>query len=347
MLLGEIAQQLDLELRGDATIGITGIAPLKTAGAGQISFLANPKFKKELQASAASAVILHPDMQDETDKPVLLSTNPYLAFARLTALFNDEPAVSAGVHPSAVVDTTAQVAASAAIGANAVIGAHVVIGEYSVIDANTVVHDRSVIGTHCHLHANVTVYHNVRIGNHVNIHSGAVIGADGFGFAPTGDKQGQGWQKIYQLGGVRIGNHVEVGANTCIDRGALGDTVLEDGVILDNLIQIGHNCELGRNTAMAACTAVAGSSIIGANCTIGGASAIAGHLHIVDGVHVTGFTLVTGSITQPGSYSSGTAMMPTREWRKSAVRFSQLESLHRRVKNLEKNTPESSSAGQE
>ena len=239
----------------------------------------------------------------------------------------------AGVHPSAVIGSNTSIHESSHIGPNVVIGIDVVIGENTVIESNTVVSDRCHIGNDCYLHSNVTVYHGVRIGDNVNIHSGAVIGADGFGFAITPEKK---WLKIHQLGSVLIGNNVDIGANTCIDRGALEDTVIGDGVIIDNQVQIAHNCIIGDNTAIAGCVGIAGSTIIGKNCTLAGGVGVAGHLEIVDNVHVTSMSLVTGSILKPGSWSSGTSMMETSRWRKNAVRFSHLDDLYGRLKNLER-----------
>lgn len=332
--LGDIADYLQLPLKGDPQLMIEGIAALETAQPGQISFLANSKLEKALADCRASALIVRPEYQGHSQAALLLSDNPYLAFARLTALFNDAPQPAAAIHASASIDETASIGSNASIGANVVIGAHCVIGDDCVIEANCVIADRTVLGRGCHLHANVTIYHNVSIGDDVNIHSGTVIGSDGFGFAPTAGQYK--WQKIYQLGGVRIGNRVDIGANTCIDRGALADTIIHDGVIIDNLVHIAHNCEIGDNTAVAGCVGMAGSVVIGKNCTFAGAVAINGHISIADDVHIGGMTAVTGTIREPGSYTSGTAMMPTREWRKSAVRFTQLEQMQQRIKKLEK-----------
>lgn len=341
--LDEIAVQLGLDLHGDGSIVITGIAPLETATSGQISFLANEKFAKSLEACTASALIVKPEHHAlvVSGQAVLLSANPYLSFAQLSALFNDAPEPSRSIHPSAVIDATAKLGENVSIGPNVVIGAYTEIADDCIIEANTVISDRCLLGKACHLHANVTLYHNVSLGDQVNVHTGTVIGSDGFGFAPTRDQYK--WQKIYQLGGVRIGNRVDIGANTCIDRGALADTIIHDGVIIDNLVHIAHNCEIGENTAVAGCVGMAGSTIIGKNCTFAGMVGIAGHLTIADNVHVSGMTSVTGSINQAGAYSSGTAMMPSADWRKSAVRFTQLNAMHDRIKKLEKILSERSS----
>lgn len=332
--LGEIARYLGLELRGDDALVVDGIAPLASAQGKQISFLSNPRFSKELSQTRAAAVILKPEFAAECRTAVLVSDNPYLSFARLTALFDDAPRAKPGIAASALVDPSVHLGNGVSIGPNVVIGANAVIGDNTIIGANSVVGDHCRIGSGCHLHANVTLYHRVRMGDEVTIHSGTVIGADGFGFAPRG--KGQGWEKIHQLGGVVIGNRVDIGANSCIDRGALDDTVIGNGVIIDNQVQIAHNCIIGDNTAIAGCVGIAGSTVIGKNCTLAGGVGVAGHLEIVDGVHVTSMSLVTGSITQSGSYSSGTAMMDTRQWRKSAVLFSHLEELQQRLRTLEK-----------
>ena len=338
--LAEIAQQLGLVLVGDAEQVIHGIAPLETAVAGEISFLADSKLVKALADSQASAFIVKPD-HTIAKANYLLSDNPYLSFAQLSALFNDAPQALAGIHASAVIAKSASIGANASIAANVVIGEHVVIGNNCIIEANTVISDRCVLGNNNHLHANVTLYHNVIIGDDANIHSGTVLGSDGFGFAPSSAQYK--WQKIYQLGGVRIGNNVEIGANTCIDRGALADTIIHDGVIIDNLVHIAHNCEIGKNTAIAACVGMAGSVNIGENCTFAGKVGINGHITIADNSHFAGMTVVTGNVKEPGTYATGTAMMPIKAWRKSAVRFTQLDKMHDRVKKLEKILEENSS----
>lgn len=339
--LADIAQQLGLVLQGDAELHIHGIASLETAAAGEISFLADSRLIKALADSQASAFIVKPEHPMQADKSYLLSDNPYLSFAQLTTLFNDAPSMPASIHPSATIAGSAVIGSDVHIGANVVIGEHVVIGDHCIIEANTVISDRCVLGSHGHLHANVTLYHNVIVGNEVNIHSGTVLGSDGFGFAPTSEQYK--WQKIYQLGGVRIGNRVEIGANTCIDRGALSDTIIHDGVIIDNLVHIAHNCEIGENTAIAACVGMAGSVTIGKNCTFAGKVGINGHITIADNSHFAGMTVVTGTVKEPGTYATGTAMMPIKDWRKSAVRFTQLDAMHNRIKILEKILAQSSS----
>ena len=331
--LAEIAKKIGAELHGsDGSELIIGLSTLECAGNGQITFLANKSYHKQLLSTAASAVILHPDMAKDSPVPVLTMMNPYAGFAKVSQLFNNLPVQSEGVHSSAIIAESAQFGNGVSIGANVVIGEHVIVGDGVRIGAGSVISDHVVIGTGCLFHANVTIYHDVTIGDDCILHSGSVIGADGFGFAPENGE----WVKIIQLGGVRIGNKVEVGANTTIDRGALGDTVIGNGVILDNQIMIAHNVEIGDGTAMAATSGVAGSTKIGKHCTIAGGVGIAGHLSLTDGVHITAMTLVTKSIAEPGAYSSGTAMMPAADWRKSATRFRQLDAMARRLKQLEK-----------
>ena len=333
--LAEIAQHLQLKFVGDGAVKISAIAPLHEAGSSDISFLSNAKHVAQLSTTQAAAVIVKPEHQSQCQVNVLLADNPLLAFAQLTSLFDDLPDVSTGKHASAVIADSAKIHNSVNIAANVVIGENVEIGENSIIEANTVIADRCIIGKNCRLRANVTLYHHVRMGDNVNIHSCAVIGSDGFGNAPTGggDKY---WQKIHQLGGVSIGNHVEIGANTCIDRGALDDTIIENGVIIDNLVHIAHNCIIGENTALAACVAMAGSTYIGKRCTFGGGVCIAGHITIADDVHVAGMGMVTGSIKEAGQYASGTGLLPVKNWRKSAVRFTQLDKMNKRLTQLEK-----------
>lgn len=330
--LGELATFLGVDLRGDPSLTVTGIAPLGRADANQLSFLANARYLGQLEQTRAGAVILRPDQAERCPVACLLAENPYLAFARATALFVDESAAEPGVHPSATVSPRATLAAGVSVGANVVIDAGADIGANVILGANCVIGERCRIGAGTRLHPGVVLYRDVVIGEHCTLHANAVLGADGFGFAPSPE----GWQKIHQLGGVRIGDRVEIGACTTVDRGALEDTVVEDGAIIDNLVQIAHNCHIGKNTAIAGCTGLAGSTIIGANCTLAGGVGVVGHVEICDNVHVTGMTMVTKSITEPGSYSSGTPMASTRDWKRSAVRFAQLDSIQKRLAGLEK-----------
>lgn len=331
--LAHLAQYVDAELVGDPDYVISGIATLQHADAERISFVSGPAFYKYLPGSNAGAIILHPDIAETFAGNKLVVANPYVAYARLTALFDTSAfAYPATIHATAIVGENVQMGAGVHIGAYAVIGASVTLGDAVIVGAGTVIGDDTAIGARTRLAANVTVYHGISIGSDCLIHSGAVIGADGFGFAPHQKE----WVKIHQLGSVIIGDRVEIGANSTIDRGALDNTVLGDGVKLDNLVHIAHNVSIGNNTAMAALTGVAGSTVIGKNCTFAGQVGISGYLTIVDDVHVSGKSLVNGSLTEPGSYSSCTPIAPTREWRRNAVRFRQLESMATRIKQLEK-----------
>lgn len=330
--LAELADHLGAELQGDGNLIITGVSTLKEAGSGEIAFLANESYRKQLADTLATAVILRPQDTENIATAALVTDNPYLAFAKVTQLFNNRPLVPMGKHPSAIIAESADIASDCRIGANVVIGEQVVIRAGCEIGAGTIIADHCVLGNDCHLNANVTLYHAVTLGDRVKVHSGTVIGADGFGFAPDNGR----WEKIIQLGGVRIGNDVEIGANTCIDRGALGDTIIGNNVILDNFVQIAHNVELGDGTAAAAQAGVAGSTKLGKHCTLAGNAGVAGHLELCDGVFVAPKTVISKSISEPGGYATGTAQMPMNEWRKSATRFRQLDSLARRVQQLEK-----------
>ncbi|MDU9415499.1 UDP-3-O-(3-hydroxymyristoyl)glucosamine N-acyltransferase [Pseudomonas sp. zfem005] len=330
--LGQLAERLDATLRGDEARVVSGLATLQDAGPDQLTFLANPQYRKFLVDTRAAAVLLTPADAEGFTGDALLVPNPYLAYARLSHLFDPKPVSAAGIHPSAVVAADAIVDPSASIGPGAVIesgaqiGAGVTVGAYSVIGA------RSVVGEGGWLAPRVTLYHDVRIGKRVVIQSGAVIGGEGFGFA---NEKGV-WQKIAQIGGVTLGDDVEVGANTTIDRGALADTLIGNGVKLDNQIMIAHNVQIGDNTAMAGCVGISGSTKIGRNCMIAGGVGMVGHIEVCDGVFVTGMTMVTRSITEPGAYSSGTAMQPAADWKKSAARIRQLDDMARRLQQLEK-----------
>jgi len=332
--LGELAKQLSVKCRGDSAITISGLATLSGAGDNQLSFLSNPKYTSSLKNTNAAAVILSPDMAEGFQGNCLISQDPYLTYAKASQLF-DPSFLSMGIHPSAIIADSALIGNDVSIGAACVIGENVRIGDNSAIGAGSVVGNNAQLGHRCLLHANVTIYHDVRVGDCVIIHSGAVVGSDGFGYAP--DQNGETtWVKIAQLGSVSIGNHVEIGACTTIDRGALDDTVIEDGVILDNHIQIAHNVHVGANTAIAAYTGIAGSSKIGKNCTLAGRVSVVGHITIADNTHVAMCGDVTKSIKEAGSFSSGTGMQPTQQWRKNVVRFSQLDDMAKRLAAIEK-----------
>ncbi|HDY82035.1 MAG TPA: UDP-3-O-(3-hydroxymyristoyl)glucosamine N-acyltransferase [Halieaceae bacterium] len=330
--LGELADQLDLKFSGDASREITGLATLETAGPADMAFMDSVKYLSQLARTRAAAVILAPEFVDQCPVDCLISASPYLAFARASNLFDRSPPPPPGVHSSAVVAADAQVHASASVGPNAVIEAGAVLAAGASVGANVYLGHNSRLGAATRVFPSAVIYHDVHVGEGCVIHSQSVLGADGFGFAPGP----AGWEKICQLGGVRIGDRVEIGACTTVDRGALDHTVIEDGVIIDNQVQIAHNCRIGKNTAIAGCTGLAGSTTIGANCTLAGGVGVVGHVEICDNVHVTGMTMVTRSITQPGSYSSGTPMASTGDWKRSAVRFSQLESIQQRLVALEK-----------
>lgn len=336
--LKELSLLLDGVVQGDETLVINSVATLEHATSGQISFLANSKYCAQLESTQASAVLLSAKDAQDYQGTALVVKDPYVGFARVAQLLDTTPKAAMGIHPSAQIDPSAQLGDGVAIGANAVIGANVILGENVQIGAGTVIGQDSIIGSNTRLWANVTLYHNVHLGQDCIIHSGAIIGPDGFGYA---NERGQ-WIKIPQTGGVRIGDRVEIGANSTIDRGALDHTEIHNGVIIDNQVQVAHNDIIGENTAIAGSTTIAGSVTIGKHCIIGGNCAIAGHLTIADGVHLSGATNVTGNMREPGLYSSATVAMDNNLWRKNTVRFRQLDELFQRVKALEKNlnTPE-------
>jgi len=316
--LADIVGALGGEVLGNTDVAITGVAPLETAGPGDISFLSNPKYQQQLQASRAGCVIVGPAMRDiaAARGTCIVTEQPYLYFARLTQLWKRkrDGGLTSAVHPSAVIDSQATVHPTASIGALCVVERGARVGGGTVLKSRVAVGEDCVIGELC------------------IVHSGVVIGADGFGFAPNGEN----WEKIEQLGAVQIGNDVEIGANTCIDRGALQDTVIEDGVKLDNLIQIGHNVRVGRNTAMAGCVGVAGSATIGPNCTVGGGAIILGHLTLGANVNISAATVVTRSISKPGQYTGMFPIDDNASWERNAATLKQLHSLRDRLKTLEK-----------
>jgi UDP-3-O-[3-hydroxymyristoyl] glucosamine N-acyltransferase len=325
---------LNAELVGDADKTITGISPLTSASSEHLSFLANPKYIRDLRGTTAGAVILSRKNLSNCPCDALVMDDPYWGYARVSRLFRVTDRES-GVHPAAIIADSAVIPASASIAAGVIIEAGVVLGADVTVGPGCVLGQNVLLGDGCHLHANVTLYHGVKIGARSVIHSGSVIGSDGFGYAPH---EGS-WEKIEQLGSVRIGNSVEIGANTTIDRGALEDTIIGNCVIIDNQIQIGHNVIIGEGTAIAASTAIAGSTKIGRYCTIAGAVAIAGHLKIADNVHVKGMSMVSKNISKAGVYASGTGgVLENSQWQKNAARFRKLNELAKRVENLEKAT---------
>ena len=332
--LGELAERFALELHGDPAQSVGGVATLALAGPGQLSFLSNPQYRAQMQASQAGVVVLRADDLPLRSGAALVERDPYVAYAQIAALFENVADAPAGIHASAVVAPGASVAASASIGPLCVIEDGAVVEDGAVLGPGCIVGPDCVVGAGSRLVARVTLVTRVRLGRRVLVHPGAVLGSDGFGLAFERDH----WIKVPQLGGVRIGDDCEIGANCTIDRGALEDTVLEEDVRLDNQIQIAHNVHIGAHTAMAGCSAVAGSARIGRYCLIGGAAGILGHLSIADRVTVTAMTLVTHSITAAGEYSSGTPVQENRQWRRNAARFRHLDEMARRLKALEKDS---------
>ena len=321
----ELAERFGLEVTGDGGAVVRGVSTLAAAKPGQLGFLANPRYRNQLQESAANVVVMREADAESAPMTALIARDPYAAFARIAALFEPVAAHPPGIHPSAVVAAEAVIDPSAHIGPFTTIGARSHVGAAAVIGPGCVVGEDCVIGAGSELIARVTLVTRVRLGERVRIHPGAVLGADGFGLA----MQDGHWIKVPQLGGVVVGDDCEIGANSCIDRGALDDTVLEEDVRIDNLVQIGHNVRIGAHTAMAGCSAAAGSAKIGRYCLIGGGAGVLGHLEVCDQAVITAMSLVTHSIREPGEYSSGTPLMDNRSWRKSAVRFKQLDSLFR------------------
>jgi len=329
---GQIADRLGLELRGDGDVRLTGVASLAAAGPGQLSFLANPRYRGELATTGAGAVIVTGSEAGNREGTVLIARDPYVAYAKAASLFEVREAADPGIHPSAVVDPSAQVDPGAHVGPLSTIGPRTKVARGAVIGPGCTIGEDCEIGEGTELVARVSLVRRVRIGARTVVHPGAVLGADGFGLAM---ENGQ-WIKVPQLGGVRIGDDCEIGANTTIDRGAIDDTVLEDNVRLDNLIQIAHNVHVGAHTAMAGCVGIAGSTRIGRYCMLAGQVGVAGHLEICDRVTVMAKSMVSHSITEPGEYASGIPATPARDWRRNAVRIRQLDTLARRISALEK-----------
>jgi UDP-3-O-[3-hydroxymyristoyl] glucosamine N-acyltransferase len=331
--LSELSQRFSLELRGDPEHKVCGVGTLAAAGPDQVSFLANRAYREILPRTAAGAVILHPGAADECPVNCLISENPYRSYASVAGLFDTRPRPAPGIHATAVVDPDASIGDEVYVGPNAVIAAGCVIGNGASIGPGCSIGAGSQLGEACRLAANVSISDGVRLGKRVIVHPGAVIGADGFGIAHAGDH----WEKVPQLGGVVIGDDCEIGANTAIDRGAIEDTVLEDDVRLDNLVQIGHNVHIGAHTAIAGCAGIAGSVRIGRNCLIAGGVGVFGHLEIADGVTISALSTVTRSITEPGSSWGATfPAQPLREWHRSVARINRLDDTIRRVRALER-----------
>ena len=330
--LDELASEIGAELRGDGTLTVSGVAPLHQAQPGSLSFLATAEHRRHLAGTGATAVILREADAGECPAALLLSANPHAAYARAAQLLYPVAAPAAGIHPTAVVAASSSLGEDVSIGPLVAIGERCRIGAGSVLGPGCVLGDDVEIGPGTRLVANVTLCHAVRLGARVLVQPGAVIGGDGFGFANDDGR----WVKIPQIGSVVIGDDVEVGANTTIDRGALGDTVIGDGVKLDNQIMVAHNVRIGAHSALAGCVGIAGSAVIGERCTVGGGVGITGHIEVADDVHVTGMSFVNRSVDSAGAYSSGMPLMENREWRKNMVRLKQLDDLARRLAALEK-----------
>ncbi len=329
--LAELARLSGGQLRGERSHTIQSVSTLAAAGPAEIAFLADDRYLPQLKRTRAGAVILDPAHAGECPGNAILTDNPHLAFAKIAQRLHPASSSRPGVHATAVVDDTARVAKSASVGAHSVVGPGCVVAERVTIGPHCVLGAQVVIDEDTCLVAHVTFLDRCRIGKRGLVHPGAVIGADGFGFA----RDGAHWVKVPQLGRVVMGDDVEVGANTAVDRGALTDTVIGDGVKLDNLVQIAHNVRIGENTAMAGQVGIAGSAVIGSRCTVGGQAVILGHLEVVDDVHVTATSLVTKSIDEPGAYSSSLKAMPVAGWRRNVARLHQLDALARRVAELE------------
>jgi UDP-3-O-[3-hydroxymyristoyl] glucosamine N-acyltransferase len=330
--LAELAGRFGGEVVGDADPVIKGLASLRTAQSGDITFFSHGRYREELAATRASAVIVGANARDTTALPRIVCADPYLFFAKVARLYHEEPAAAPGVHPSTVLLAGARLAPDVSVGPLCVVEEEVEIGAGTRIGPGCLIGRAAKIGERAHLHAGVTIYAGCVIGDRAILHSGVVVGADGFGFAPDTD----GWLKIPQMGGVRIGADVDIGASTTIDRGALDDTVIEDGVKLDNQIQIGHNVHIGAHTAIAGCVGIAGSTRIGRQCMIGGAAMIGGHLQIADRVIVAGGTVVTKSIDAAGTYVSVIPATPAREWRRTVAMLRNLERMAERLRLLER-----------
>lgn len=334
--LGAIVERFGGELVGDADAVVRQVAPLSSALSWHISFLSNPKYRRQLQNCRAGAVIMGVAERDATNLPRILCDNPYAYFAKVSALLNPRHAEAPGIHPTAIVDPTASVPASATIGAYAFVGAGVKIGEHAVIGSGCHLGAGVEVGDDSLFYPQVVVYHGCVIGKRAILHSGAVIGADGFGIAMENGR----WIKVPQIGRVVIGDDVEIGANTTVDRGALDDTIIEDGVKLDNQIQVAHNVHIGAHSAIAGCVGIAGSAKIGKHCTVGGSGMILGHLEIADRVNISAGTLVTKSIAKEGTYTSVMPFSLHQDWLKNAAHLRHLDKMAEKLSELEKKISE-------
>ncbi len=331
LALGEIAVQFGCEIHGDPDVTVDCVATLADARQGSVSFLSNPVYRSQLAATKATAVIVGPEDAAACPTHCLVTSNPYAVYARVARQLYPEPAPRAGQHPSAVIGAGCEIGNGTEIAAGAVLGDRVRVGKRCYIGPNCVIGDDVVIGSDSRLFASVTIYHGVAMGRRTRVHSGAVIGADGFGNAADQD----GWIKVPQVGSVTIGDDVEIGANTCVDRGAIGDTRVGNDVKIDNQVQIGHNVVIGDHSAMAGQCGIAGSATIGARCLIGGGVAVNGHIEIVDNVSIMGRGNVTRSITTPGVYASVFGVEEAGKWRKIAARVKRLDAMAGRLRALE------------
>jgi UDP-3-O-[3-hydroxymyristoyl] glucosamine N-acyltransferase len=330
--LGKLAERFGCELIGDPDVVVDGVGSLHSAGPRSLSFLTGSKFKEQLASTEAAAVIMRAADAENAPVAVLISDNPYASFALMAAVIQPRPEYAPGIHVSAVVDESAEVSPSAHIAANVVIGERSVVAANCYIGPGTVVGPDCTIGDDCRLIANVTLVRDVQLGERCVVHPGAVLGSDGFGNAMTP----AGWVKVPQLGGVRIGTDVEIGANTAIDCGTLGDTLVGNGVRLDNFVHIGHNVRIGAHTALAGFTGIAGSTTVGERCLFAGQSGAVGHISICDGAIVNGRGMITKNITEPGAYASGFPSEKVKDWNRKVAHFRRLEKLAVRVGKLEK-----------
>ncbi|AOE50354.1 UDP-3-O-(3-hydroxymyristoyl)glucosamine N-acyltransferase [Kangiella sediminilitoris] len=330
--LQEIASAIGAELKGEPQLIITAVSPLDKAEKNHISFINQAKYASHAHSSQASALIVTPEIAEGLEGNLLVMKDPYLGFAKVSQLFDSTPRPQPGIHPSAVVAEGVKLGDNVSIGANVVIAEGVVIKSGSMLEAGVYIGENCLIGENTRVYPNTVLYHGVTLGRDCIIHANVVIGSDGFGYA---NEKGQ-WVKIPQVGGVNIGDEVEIGAHTAIDRGAMADTEIGRGVKLDNHIHVAHNVKIGDYTAIAGCTAIAGSAVIGKHCTIAGRVSILGHLSICDNAHITATTFVNKSITKPGAYSSGTTYQDNKSWQKSAIRFRQLDDMWRKMKQIEK-----------
>jgi UDP-3-O-[3-hydroxymyristoyl] glucosamine N-acyltransferase len=331
LTLAQIAEKINGTVIGDANYEVSSVGTLSNATSSQLSFLSNPKYKKFLSESEAGAVIVSKGMTDFVATNAIEVDDPYVAYAKAASLLHPQKKNSASIHSSAAIDSSANIGTNVTIGAHVVIEQNVIIEDDVVIGPGCVIEQDVILRKAVTLRPNVTLCFGVEIGERTIIHPGVVIGADGFGIANDNGR----WIKVPQVGAVKVGNDVEIGANTTIDRGAIEDTFIADGVKLDNQIQIGHNVNIGKHTVIAGCTGIAGSTSIGEYCAIGGGTGMAGHISIANGVQLTGMSMVTKSITEAGVYSSGIPVEPTKQWHKNVIRYRQMDKLFDRVKQLE------------